>query len=131
MFRKSKFSSSSLSSSSLSFSSSLNNSSLHEKEAVTLQEVEATDEVAVATVGVVVVSRVEHAAEKGGEGKVAPLQRGMGRIGLDAVPTGKPLPGNVGTAEAAAEALAAWCLAALALFLARLAGPGTLLLKGG
>ena len=94
-----------------------------------MPEVEATvGGVEVVVVDGVEVGRVEHSVEVGGKGKVAPLQRGIGRTGLAAVPTGNPWPGKVGKFDPAAEAaLTAWCFAALTLSLACLAGPGTLL----
>ena len=50
-------------------------------------------------------------------GKTAPLLRGRGRVGLAALPTGIPTPGNLGGLAAGAATLAAWCRAALSLSL--------------
>ena len=50
-------------------------------------------------------------------GKTAPLLRGRGRVGLAALPTGIPTPGNLRGLAAGAATLAAWCRAALSLSL--------------
>ena len=50
-------------------------------------------------------------------GKTAPLLRGRGRVGLAALPTGIPTPGNLGGLAAGAATLAAWCRAAFSLSL--------------
>ena len=70
------------------------------------------DGIGVETTGTVdaAVDRVEHPVVEGGKGKVAPFERGIGRTGLAAVPTGWPCPGNLRTAagaESAATTLAA------------------------
>ena len=68
--------------------------------------------------------------EKIGGGKTAPFCKGMGRVGLGAVPTTFPFPGKTGAVAAVAAdaaAFAAWYWAALCLLRACLAGPPCLL----
>ena len=68
---------------------------------------DATEGTAETTVGIV--GGVEHTMNWLDDwvGKKSPFFNGSGRVGLDAVPTGFPLPGNFGALAAGAAAVGA------------------------